>query len=400
MRGTSGSAQDPAHGARILFFSGGTALRGLAPVLAERTHRSRHIVTPFDSGGSSAELRDAFRMPAVGDLRNRLMALADMSVPGNREVHDLLAFRFPWESEQLALSKLLDVMVAGQARQIRDIPEPTKSTIREHLEAFCAAKPDGFDLRGASVGNLVLTGGYLAEGRRLEPVLRLFSRLVGARGIVRPVVDDDLHLAARLADGSVIVGQHRMTGKEVPGPTSPIERLFLTRPGVEDGEGGRARLRDGLDDGLQAGEHRPVISDDVRDLIVSSDLVCYPVGSFYTSLIANLLPAGVSDAVAKTEAIKLYVPNPSHDPEEAGMDLVDKVATLLRYLADGASGPVSPDRLLNAVLVDAERSRIGADALRRVRELGVDVLEAPLVSRTSAPHLDDELWAEALLSLA
>lgn len=375
-------ASDPAHGSRILFFSGGTALRGLGATLAEHTHRSRHIVTPFDSGGSSAALRDAFGMPAVGDLRNRLMALADMSVPGSREVYDLFAFRFPSKSEQLALSKLLDVMVAGQARRIREVPEPTKSVIREHLTAFRAEKPDDFDLRGASVGNLVLTGGYLLEGRRLAPVVKLFTRLVGARGVVRPVVEDDLHLAARLADGSVVVGQHRMTGKELPGPGSPIERLFLTR-----GEG-------------EPREHRPAISDGVRRLVTSSDLICYPVGSFYTSLIANLLPAGVSDAIAETDATKVYVPNPSRDPEEVGMDLVDKVTTLLRYLEEGASGPVAPDRLLSAVLVDGERGGVGPEALRRVRDLGVAVVEAPLVSKTSAPHLDDELWARALLGLA
>ena len=76
----------PELGARLLFFTGGTGLRGLSRKLVEYTHHSTHIITPFDSGGSSAKLRKAFRMPAVGDMRNRLMALADQSVLGNPEI--------------------------------------------------------------------------------------------------------------------------------------------------------------------------------------------------------------------------------------------------------------------------------------------------------------------------
>ena len=50
----------PELGPRILFFSGGSALNGLCKTLKNYTHNSIHLVTPFDSGGSSAELRQAF----------------------------------------------------------------------------------------------------------------------------------------------------------------------------------------------------------------------------------------------------------------------------------------------------------------------------------------------------
>ncbi len=61
----------PELGPRILFFSGGSALNGLCKALKHYTHNSTHLVTPFDSGGSSAELRNAFNMPSIGDLRSR-----------------------------------------------------------------------------------------------------------------------------------------------------------------------------------------------------------------------------------------------------------------------------------------------------------------------------------------
>ena len=92
----SPAAAHPADtGPRPLFFSGGTALRRLSQELVHYTHNSVHIITPFDSGGSSAKLRRAFHMPAVGDLRNRLLALADRSPSGDPAMCRLAASRFP-----------------------------------------------------------------------------------------------------------------------------------------------------------------------------------------------------------------------------------------------------------------------------------------------------------------
>ena len=86
----------PALGPRLVFFTGGTALRDLSRQLTSYTHNSVHLITPFDSGGSSAALRRAFAMPAVGDIRNRLLALADSDlVP--RSVLDFCARRLPGE---------------------------------------------------------------------------------------------------------------------------------------------------------------------------------------------------------------------------------------------------------------------------------------------------------------
>src|SRR6056297_2095826 len=90
----------PELGPRILFFSGGTALRELSQEIIHYTHNTTHIITPFDSGGSSAVIRKAFGMPAVGDLRNRLMALADKSVHGNPAIFDLFTHRLPADQVQ------------------------------------------------------------------------------------------------------------------------------------------------------------------------------------------------------------------------------------------------------------------------------------------------------------
>jgi CofD-related protein of GAK system len=371
----------PELGPRILFFSGGSGLRGLSRELVAFTHHSRHIITPFDSGGSSAALRRAFRMPAVGDLRNRLMALADTSVLGNPEIYELFAFRFPEDTPDDELLRWLDRMVRGTDPGVQAIPEPLRSIVQNHLGFFREAMPASFDLRGAAIGNLVLAGGYLNQGRALSSVLYLFSQLVEVRGVVRPVVDRDLHLVARLADGTEIVGQHLVTGKEGSPLGSSIDHIYLSRSRNKPAE------------------YRPRIGEAVDQLIRTSELICYPVGSFYTSLIATLLPEGVSDAIADTDVPKVYVPNPSHDPEELGMGLREKVATLLKYLKAGTSRRVGPERLLHLVLVDAARSGLTKHALKQVEELGVRLVDVPLTSPGNGPYLDDRLLAEALLSL-
>ncbi len=370
----------PELGTSILFFSGGSGLRSLSRTMVRYTHGSRHIITPFDSGGSSAKLRRSFRMPAVGDLRNRLMALADTSVLGNPEIYRLFAFRFPEEGEADELKRWLDRMVRGTDTQVKEVPEPLRSIVRRHIGFFRDAMPDSFDLRGANIGNLVLTGGYLNQGRKLDSVLYLFSQLVEVRGIVRPVVDRDLHLVADLASGRRVVGQHKMTGKERTPLDSPVERLWLSRSRTNPKP------------------YRPRIPEAVDALIRSAELICYPVGSFWTSVLATLLPEGVSDAVAAADVPKVYVPNPSHDPEEIGMGLVDKVETLTRHLREGASKRTPADRLLQFVLLDAKGAAVPRKTLRAVEKLGVQVVDVPLMTERSRPYLDDELLAEALLS--
>jgi hypothetical protein len=112
-------------------------------------------------------------------------------------------------------------MESGEDPLVRRVPDPLRKIIRMHLHFFEAERPVDFDLRGASIGNCILTGGYLNYHRKLDPVIYLFKKLVEARGVVRPIVNANLHLACELADGRVVVGQHRMTGKEAAPWTRP-----------------------------------------------------------------------------------------------------------------------------------------------------------------------------------
>ena len=271
----------PELGPRVLFFSGGTALREVSHILTEYTHNSTHLITPFDSGGSSAKLRAAFGMISVGDLRNRLMALADTRLRGHPEIYRLFGYRFRAGGDNGALWVQLKRMMQGEDPLVEAIPNPMRSIICRHLAFFAEVAPRDFDLSGASIGNLILTGGYLNQGRDIDAVTFTFSKLVEVRGLVRPVADADCHLRAVLGDGRVVIGQHRLTGKEVPPLTSPIACLDL----VSAGDAGCA-----VDIEIDKGTRR---------FIDEAELICFPIGSFYTSLLACLLPRGIGRAVAE-----------------------------------------------------------------------------------------------------
>lgn len=374
--------KSPELGPSLLFFSGGTAINKLSRTLKEYTHNSTHFVTPFDSGGSSAKLRQAFDMPSIGDLRSRLMALADESVTGQPDVYRLFTYRFSRKAKQDELVDRLRLISQGKDPLIKAISNPMRRLIRNQLGYFCEAMPATFDLRGASIGNLILAGGYINNHQHLDPIIFLFSKLVNVLGTVRATVNDDLHLAADLRDGRRIIGQHRLTGKEVAALTSPIERLYLS-----------SRL-----DRYAPAESS--IRKKNRKLIERADLICFPPGSFYSSLLANLLPRGVGRAVAGNRNPKVYIPNLGQDPEQIGMDPGQPIERLLMQLRQDAGEDCPAERLLNIILIDRSRGTYTPQLpIDRLRTQGIQVIDTPLISDQSQPWYDPRLLAAALLSL-
>jgi len=371
----------PELGPEILFFSGGTALNQLSTKLKSFTHNSIHLVTPFDSGGSSAKLRLAFDMPAIGDLRSRMVALADETITGHPEVYRLFTHRLPINEPQKTLALKLVEMAEGRDALVRDIPNPMRRLIRNLLGYFTDQMPDDFDLRGASIGNLVLAGGYLNNHRHLDPIIFLFSKLVSVQGTVRATVNNNLHIAAELANGGdIIVGQHRLTGKEVGPIHSRIKRLMLSSK-LDKFEPAEVSVR-----------------KKTKALIKNADLICFPPGSFYSSLVANLLPDGVTEAIASNENPKVYVPNLGKDPEQIGMSLKDTVNTLLDYLQHGVTG-AAPSDLLNFVLIDKKNGEYSGPIPVGLRKKGIEIIDAELITPESAPYYDPVLLSNALLSL-
>ncbi len=164
--------------------------------------------------------------------------------------------------------------------------------------------------------------------------------------------------------------------------TSPVKRLFLSQ---------------WLDRYTPAS---CLLKGKNRKLIESADLICYPHGSFYSSMLANLLPKGVGRAIAGRNCPKVYIPNQGKDPEQIGMNHELMINTLLSQLRVDAGANCATRRLLNFIMIDSKRGRgFSPAALKQAGDLGIQIIDTPLLSKRSAPYYDDELLVSALLSL-
>lgn len=368
------TSPDPAMGPRIVFFSGGTALNAVAPELARLTDNVSYLVTPFDNGGSSKKLRAALAMPAVGDLRARIVAMA-----GGASASPLaaaLAYRLPAEADPGQLQRELAELFSGRHARITDLTSADRGYVLTHLRHTIHALPKWFDYRRASVGNLVITGGYLLQGRRMEPVVHHILQRLGCRGHVSLSAADTLQLAAEMPDGRRIVGQDRITGKEAQPLSQAPARVYLC-----DADGPRSA-------NLPVENHRR---------IAAADLICFPPGSLFSSVIANLLPKGTGRAIAESDAHKIYVPSLGHDPECPDLSLVDQVGAILKVLREDAGPDAFIADLLSEVVVDL---RVSPEDCAEVEAAFAIPCTRHALTKAHHGHYDATALSQVLVRLA
>ena len=161
-----------ARGPRIVAIGGGTGLSTLLRGLKEHTANLTAIVSVADDGGSTGRLREQVGIPAVGDIRNCLVALAETEPA----MGELLQYRF------------------GN---------------------------DEGSLSGHAVGNLLITAMHAIDGGDFEAAVRQMNRVLAVRGSVVPASGTALTLHARLRDGSEVAGQSRVMRMR------GIERVWL-----------------------------------------------------------------------------------------------------------------------------------------------------------------------------
>lgn len=372
--------KSPELGPRILFFSGGSALKQVSRTIKHYTHSSIHLVTAFDSGGSSAKLRNAFDMPAIGDLRSRLLALADETVTGNPAIYALFNYRLPETAAQADLLLQLITIANGTHPLILAIQQPMRDLVCSLLKFFIDKMPAHFDLRGASIGNLLIAGGYITHHQQLEPVIFLLSKLINTLGEVHAITEESLHLTAHLEDGRTIVGQHRITGKEA----APLESRIMDISLSSDPD-----------------TYQPTqcqLSSKLSDFIQQADLICYPPGSFYSSILANLLPIGVADSIRQNACPKVYIPNLGKDPELYGISTTEAIQQLLKYLK-GQQPESNDNQYLNIIILDARFTDIDSNSQQQLAKNNIRIVDIPLVTAESEPYYHAEKLVHTLLSL-
>ncbi|HUT32977.1 MAG TPA: uridine diphosphate-N-acetylglucosamine-binding protein YvcK [Planctomycetota bacterium] len=249
---------------RVVAVGGGTGLPVVLQGLKDLTSNLAAIVTVTDTGRSSGRIRNDFGVLPPGDMRNCLVALSDSS----KLLNDLFQYRFA---------------------------EGT--------------------LEGMNFGNLFIAAMAKVTGS-FEAAVRETSRVLAIRGKVLPSSYDDVHLCAKLADGSLVESEVnvRQPGK------APITDVFLTPPDVKANE-------------------------EAINEILRADLIVIGPGSLYTSVIANLLVPAIPEAIRASKAKKVYVCNiVTQAGQTDGYSCAQHIEAIERHLGE---------RVLDAVLVNS-----------------------------------------------
>lgn len=156
-------------------------------------------------------------------------------------------------------------------------------------------------LDGHSLGNLILAGLQQHTGR-FDVAVEELSHILKVRGQVLPSTLEDVKLVAEMEDGNVVTGEVLITKDP-----RRIKRLRLSHPRVQP--------------------YRKIIQ-----AIETADLIVLGPGSLFTSIVPNLLIEGVSQAIERSDAVKIYVTNlMTQHGETDNFTLSDHLNTLGQY---------------------------------------------------------------------
>lgn len=159
----------------VVTIGGGTGLGFLLRGLKQADVNLTAIVTVADDGGSTGRIRDAFDIPAPGDIRNCLVSLAEDESTMSRLFH----YRFD---------------------------------------------KDGSELTGHSFGNLFITAMTQVTGSFEQAVLES-ARVLNVRGRVLPSTLENVTLCANMAGGDTVRGESAIAHER-----PAIEEIFFDPP--------------------------------------------------------------------------------------------------------------------------------------------------------------------------
>lgn len=288
----------------IVTLGNGTGQATLLRGLRATPYRVTAVVGVTDNGGHSGLLRRTLHIPQVGDTRQCLGALVD------------------------------DQSLWGRLLQHR----------------FAVG-----ELRGLSVGNLILAALTDMHGSLRSAVDEVRSA-AGIAWRVLPVSDEDIHIAAELADGREVVGEWQIIQRQ---PHTAVTRVFLQPP--------------------------VPAAPAVLEAIAAADVVVVCPGSLLTGTLAVLLPVGVREALGASRARCISVGNLMTQPGQTdGWSAGQHLALLQRYLGRQVDAVLLNNGAIPAALLRLYAAHGSYPVVDDLAEAEVPVYRADLVERPDA----------------
>jgi uncharacterized cofD-like protein len=271
---------------------------------------------------------------------------------------------------------------SGRLRQQFDVLPP--GDIRNCLVALADAPTlmrDLFQFRfdgnsefaGHSFGNLFLTVMTRLTGD-FEKAIKETSKVLALRGQVIPSTLGDVSLVAHYADGTVVTGED-----QIPKARKLINRVNLT-------------------------PEQPLATPDALKVIKEAQIIVLGPGSLYTSIIPNLLIKEITQAIAESEAIKVYVCNVMTQPGETdGYSVSDHIKALLKHSHEHVldycvvNNGVVPAEILKRYSQD--NSLLVVNDRKKIENLGYRVVEEDFTMiQDGVIRHDSEKLAKIILS--
>jgi uncharacterized cofD-like protein len=250
--------------------------------------------------------------------------------------------------------------------------------VRNCIAALAEAEPlmtklfqyrfnEGSGLEGHSFGNLFIVAMSAITGN-FEEAVRETSRVLAVRGLILPSTLSNVTLHARTEDHETISGEHNITERG-----TRIQEVFLSPANVQ-------------------------ANPEAIRAILEADMVVVGPGSLLTSVLPNLLVDGIRQALAITQATKIYVCNvATQHGETDGFSVSDHFETLCRHIGDGLFDFVLANDNVRGPLPEAWHSN--PVTVDRVTVDGARVVSADVVSEKNRYHHDSEKLASAIMRL-
>ncbi len=238
-------------------------------------------------------------------------------------------------------------------------------------ELFLYRFDKGEGLNGHNLGNLLLVALTDMLGSELEAV-KAASRILRVRGTVLPVTQDRVHIVATYDDGVEVEGEHDID--------EPPEERF---------------------------EHRitnlatnPIatITPDAKKAIEEADMVVLGPGDLYTSLMANCVVEGVSEAIQASEAKFVFVTNlMTSQGQTHDMTAKDHVEEVLKYVGRAPDTVVVNTAKVSKELLDRYAEAFQYPVVDDMNEVACNIVRADLLDDTPVEKKQGDVLQRSLV---
>jgi uncharacterized cofD-like protein len=231
----------------------------------------------------------------------------------------------------------------------------------------------GGELEGHNFGNLFLAALTEMTGD-FPQAIRLAAEVLATRGHIYPVTSDNVTLAARMANGSLVRGETNITASH-----EVIRELMLEPPNV-----------------------KPL--PETLDAIANADLITLGPGSLFTSLITNLLVPGIPGALAHASGTRVYIVNLMTQANES---LHLTASQHIERIYDHTRQPIFDYALINtAPIPEAARARYAAEGaevivadIKKIEAMGIRCITGDFADVGDVVRHASNRVADALLQI-